>query len=593
MWKKLLCQPASRSGANALVEHTQVMRRTRLLNLYGPSLGERTAVELDALLARFRPRLAVREPGGSGADNDAILISYGDTLLGVEETPLAALREFALRHLGGRASGIHILPFFPYSSDYGFSVKDYLAVRPDLGTWDDVQALDADFRLMFDFVLNHVSAESAWFQGFLQGEAPFRDFFITVDPATDLSMVTRPRTTPLLTQFETALGPRWVWTTFGPDQVDLNYRNPAVLLRMLEVMLSYVERGADLLRMDAVAYLWKEAGTSCVHLPQTHQVVKLFRDVLDEVAPQVEIVTETNVPHRDNVSYFGDGRDEAQMVYQFPLAPLVLDAFARGDAAHLTDWASSLAPPSERTAFFNFLASHDGIGVVPARDLLSEAEINGLARRVLAHGGQVSDKANPDGSVSPYELNTTFFDALSDPNDRVEAWTTKLDRFICSQAIMLALAGVPGIYIHSLFGSANDQAGFARSGWKRDLNHQRLRLASVETALSDAATREAQVFARYARLLEVRRRQPALHPRSGQRILNTAPGIFALARGPREGQVLVTLHNATDSPQVARGDWPVGGPGEWEDVITGECFDGGTTMRLAPYQVLWLQEPRA
>jgi glucosylglycerate phosphorylase len=593
MWKKLLCQPASRSGANALVEHTQVMRRTRLLDLYGPSLGERTAVELDTLLARFRPRLGGREPGGSGADNDAILISYGDTLLGVEETPLAALREFALRHLGGRVSGVHILPFFPYSSDYGFSVKDYLAVRPDLGTWDDVQALDADFRLMFDFVLNHVSAESAWFQGFLKGEAPFRDFFITVDPATDLSMVTRPRTTPLLTQFETALGPRWVWTTFGPDQVDLNYRNPAVLLRMLEVMLSYVERGADLLRMDAVAYLWKEAGTSCVHLPQTHQVVKLFRDVLDELAPQVEIVTETNVPHRDNVSYFGDGRDEAQMVYQFPLAPLVLDAFARGDAEHLTDWASSLAPPSERTAFFNFLASHDGIGVVPARDLLSEAEIDGLARRVLAHGGQVSDKANPDGSVSPYELNTTFFDALSDPNDRVEAWTAKLDRFICSQAIMLALAGVPGIYIHSLFGSANYQAGFARSGWKRDLNHQRLQLASVETALSDAATREAQVFGRYARLLEVRRRQPALHPRSSQRILNTAPGIFALARGPREGQVLVTLHNVTDSPQVARGDWPVGGPGEWEDVITGECFDGGAAVQLAPHQVLWLQEPRA
>jgi sucrose phosphorylase len=241
-------------------------------------------------------------------------------------------------------------------------------------------------------------------------------------------MVTRPRTTPLLTRFETALGPRWVWTTFGPDQVDLNYRNPEVLLRMLEVMLSYVERGAHLLRMDAVAYLWKEVGTSCVHLPQTHQLVKLFRDVLDEVAPTVAIVTETNVPHRDNISYFGDGRDEAQMVYQFPLAPLVLDAFARGDASRLTAWASSLDSPSERTAFFNFLASHDGIGVVPARDLLSESEIAGLARRVLAHGGQVSDKANPDGSVSPYELNATFFDALSDPADGAEPWAPPTTR---------------------------------------------------------------------------------------------------------------------------------------------------------------------
>jgi glucosylglycerate phosphorylase len=568
------------------------MLRDRLLYLYGPELGERAAVELDGLLARFRSRLAGQDPGGrNGAGNDALLITYGDTLLGEEEAPLAALRQFSVRHLKERLSGIHLLPFFPYSSDYGFAVKDYLAVRPDIGTWADVEALHADFQLMFDFVLNHVSAESAWFRGFLRGELPYRDFFITVDPETDLSTVTRPRTTPLLTRFEAALGPRWVWTTFGPDQVDLNYRNPEVLLRMLEVMLTYVERGADLLRMDAVAYLWKEPGTSCVHLPQTHQVVKLFRDVLDEVAPKVQIVTETNVPQRDNVSYFGDGRDEAQMVYQFPLAPLVLDAFVRGDAARLTAWAGSLDPPSEQTAFFNFLASHDGIGVVPARGLLSEAEIAGLAARVLAHGGQVSDKANPDGSVSPYELNTTFFDALSDPNDKSEDWSTKLDRFICSQAIMLALAGVPGIYIHSLFGSPNDQAGFAKSGWKRDLNHQRLSLAEVESALSDEATHQAQVFRRYARLLELRRRQPGFHARSGQQVLEAGPGVFALARGPREGQVLVTLHNVTDSHRVAPGDWPVGGPGKWRDVISGESFDRGSEVRLAPYQVLWLQAP--
>ena len=445
---------------------------------------------------------------------------------------MATLKDFAVRHhLEGRVSGIHLLPFFPYSSDYGFAVKEYLAVRPDLGTWADVEALDRHFQLMFDFVLNHVSAESPWFQGFLQGKEPFRDFFITVDPSTDLSTVTRPRTTPLLTRFETALGPRWVWTTFGPDQVDLNYRNPDVLLRMLEVMLTYVQNGADLLRMDAVAYLWKQAGTSCVHLPQTHQLVKLFREVLDEVAPDVEIVTETNVPHRDNVSYFGDGGDEAQMVYQFPLAPLVLDAFARGDAARLTAWAGKLDLPSERTAFFNFLASHDGIGVVPARDLLSKTEVDTLAARVLAFGGQFSDKANPDGSVSPYELNTTFFDALSDPNDGAEAWSTKLDRFICSQAIMLALAGVPGIYIHSLFGSPNDQAGFARSGWKRDLNHQRLELKEVESALSDP--------------------RPRGRPRSSR----ATPGCWRCAGGSRR-----SIHAPASgclTPATASSHWPV------------------------------------
>lgn len=503
-----------------------------------------------------------------------ILITYGDSLLPDGEAPLVGLHDFARRHLAGAISGIHLLPFFPYSSDYGFAVEDYLAVRPELGSWADVEALGKGFRLMFDFVLNHVSAQSAWFQGFLRGEPPYTDYFICADPATDLSMVTRPRTTPLLTRFETALGPRWVWTTFGPDQVDLDYRNPDVLLRMLEVMLTYVEHGAGLLRMDAVAYLWKELGTPCVHLPQTHQLVKLFRDVLDEVAPAVEIVTETNVPQRDNVAYFGDGRDEAQMVYQFPLAPLVLDAFARGDASRLTAWADGLAPPSERTAFLNFLASHDGIGVVPARGLLSEAEISDLARRVIAHGGEVSDKTNPDGSVSPYELNTTFFDALSDPRDGSEAESTKIDRFMCSQSIMLALAGVPGIYVHSLFGSSNDHAGFAASGWKRDLNHQRLQLTEVEAALSDPATRQAQIFHRYRKMLEVWRRQPAFHVRSPQRVFQTDPGVFAFARGPWQGSTVLALHNLTATPRTATGGW-----------------QERSAIDLAPYGALWIQYP--
>jgi glucosylglycerate phosphorylase len=563
-------------AAPVSVEDTQAVRHDRLLGLYGPAEGEYAAAELDDLLARFRPRLAARKPPAHPSGNQALLITYGDTLLGGRESPLAALREFARRHLKGRLSGIHLLPFFPSSSDYGFAVEDYLAVRDDLGSWADVEALGADFRLMFDFVLNHVSAESEWFQGFLRGEEPFRDYFITVEPETDLSTVTRPRATPLLTRFETALGPRWVWTTFGPDQVDLNYRNPAVLLRMLEVMLTYVERGAGLLRMDAVAYLWKEPGTTCVHLPQTHQLVKLFRDVLDEVAPAVEIVTETNVPQQDNLSYFGDGRDEAQMVYQFPLAPLVLDAFARGDAGPLTAWARGLAPPSKRTSFLNFLASHDGIGVVPARGLLSEAEIESLVRRVLAHGGQVSEKSNPDGSVSTYELNTTFFDALSDPRDGSEAESTKIDRFMCSQSIMLALAGVPGIYMHSLFGSSNHHAGFAASGWKRDLNHQRLELTKVEAALSDPGSREAQVFHRYLRMLEDWRRQPAFHVRSPQRVFESDPGVFAFARGPWQGSIVLALHNLTGTPRTASGEW-----------------QEGSRIDLAPYAALWIQLPAA
>jgi sucrose phosphorylase len=358
---------------------------------------------------------------------------------------------------------------------------------------------------------------------------------------------------------------------------------------MIDVLLTYVERGADLLRMDAVGYLWKEVGTSCIHLPQTHQVVKLFRDVLDAVAPEVAIVTETNVPHADNISYFGDGDDEAQMVYQFPLAPLVLDAFARGDAGHLSAWAADLVTPSEATTFFNFLASHDGIGMVPAKGILSEAEVDGLVRRTLAHGGEVSYKTNPDGSESPYELNVTFFDALSDPDDRAEPWQTKLDRFICSQAIMLALAGVPGIYIHSLFGSHNHHAGYARSGWKRDLNHERLDLANLERRLADRTSEAAQVFARYARLLTARRAQPAFHPNAPQEVLAAGPSVFALRRGPHDGQTILALHNVGGEHKAI--DVSVLGEGasrSHQDLLSGRRIDRDKATELEPYQVLWL-----
>jgi sucrose phosphorylase len=356
---------------------------------------------------------------------------------------------------------------------------------------------------------------------------------------------------------------------------------------MIEVMLTYVERGARLLRMDAVGYLWKEVGTSCIHLPQAHEVVKLFRDVLDAVAPDVAIVSETNVPQADNVSYFGNGYDEAQMVYQFPLAPLVLDALARGDGGYLSGWTAYLSPPSDRTTFFNFLASHDGVGVVPAKGILPEAAVADLVTRVRSQGGEASFKTNPDGSEGVYELNATFFDILSDPDDEAEPWQVKLDRFMCSQAIMLAVVGVPGIYVHSLFGSHNDHEGFARSGWKRDLNHERLELAGLERRLADPCTETAQVFARYARLLEVRRRQPAFHPQALQRVLGLGGAVFALQRGPREGQTLLALHNLSERPQVVEvpdTDGPVG----WVDLLSGGEVAGAGPLELAPYGVLWL-----
>ena len=436
------------------------------LNLISSIYGDKQAApildHLDSLIAHFRPLLA----SGRHAHlthQDAILITYGDMIKKDGQPHLQTLNRFLSENIRGIINTIHILPFYPWSSDDGFSVIDYLAVDPALGDWNDVAGLRQNFRLMFDAVINHISQESDWFHRFLNREEPYVNYFKEVDPATDLSAVFRPRALPLLTPVETADGTKHVWTTFSADQIDLNYESPDLLLEVMRVLLTYVQHGATLIRLDAIGFMWKVPGTRSLHLPQTHAIIQLMRLVLDEVAPDVLLVTETNVPHAENISYFGNGYNEAQMVYNFSLPPLLMHAIHTGNATYLNQWAATLETPSDRTTFFNFCASHDGVGVTPARGILPAAEIEKMAERVEALGGRVSYKTNSDGSQSAYELNISYLNGLGVP-EAEESDGLKAKRFLLSQAIMLALRGVPGIYFHSLFGSENWEAGIEASG---------------------------------------------------------------------------------------------------------------------------------
>ncbi len=572
-----------------------------LIALYGKSIGHAAFDRLRTPVDGYRRRVPpVRASALTG--RDAILITYGDQFRAPGEAPLRTLADFTRRHLGGLISTIHILPFYPYSSDDGFSVVDYRAVDPALGSWDDVRRIGQDFRLMFDAVINHVSAKSGWFRRFLQDDPAYRDWFITVDPGTDLSTVVRPRALPLLTPFETPSGVRHVWTTFSGDQIDLNYANPDVLLEIVDLLLFYVSQGAQLIRLDAIAYLWKEIGTPCIHLPQTHRVIRLFRAVLDEIAPHVSLVTETNVPHADNVSYFGDGYNEAQMVYNFALPPLVLHAFHTADASVLSRWAAHLFRPdgfqkpvgSERTTFFNFLASHDGIGLNPARGTpdVSGTDIDALVEQAQAHGGLVSMKNNRDGTRSPYELNVNYFDALSDPGAG-EPIERQVDRFMAAQAIMLALVGVPGVYVHSLFGSRGWPEGVKQTGRYRTINRQKFDLARLERALADPDSLRSRVFRRYAELLRARAAHPAFDPYGVQRIVEINPAVFAVLRqGPPD---VLCLHNVSAQSQACtiRLDSPVNTA---TDMLTGRALESGSghsfAVILESYEVLWLSLTR-
>ncbi len=555
--------------------------------LYGPQRGDEAARRLLARLHAFRrehPDLRQAPPPRQRlTERDAVLITYGDQFRAPNEPPLRTLHRFLRAHLGESISAVHILPFFPYSSDDGFSVIDYRRVNPDFGSWEDIKTLEHDYRLMFDAVINHISRQSAWFQGFLRSEAPYTGYFIVVAPQTDLSQVVRPRPWPLLTPVETARGVKHVWTTFSTDQIDLNYANPAVLLEIADLLLFYVARGARIIRLDAIAYLWKEIGTPCIHLPQTHAVVKLFRAMLDEVAPGVLLITETNVPHAENISYFGDGHDEAQLVYNFTLPPLTLHALQTGDATRLTAWARTLETPSEATTFFNFLASHDGVGVRPAEGWLSTEEIAALADQTLAHGGRVSTYARPDGSQAPYELNITWYDALNDPARPDEH---DIARFMASQAMMLALAGVPGIYVHSLFGSHNCEACFRDRGQPRALNREKFAYPALEAQLADPQSRASRILAAYRRLLDMRRRHPAFHPQAAQEVLELHPGVFAVRRGEGSDALLALVSVRAEPLTLAVPVEAFPSP-PWRDLFSGETLPE-RTLHLAPYQVLGL-----
>ena len=333
--------------------------------LYGADEADRIVELVSDLVEESNPR-DVNDSSLTQADS--ILITYGDLLRREGTPPLRVLHGFLKEHLKGTVSAVRILPFYPYSSDDGFSVIDYWQVNKELGSWDDISRIGQDFDLMVDAVVNHISSKSKWFQAYLNGDPEYLDFFIEADPDLDYSTVVRPRALPLLTEFETRMGRRHLWTTFSADQIDLNFASPEVLKEWIKLFFFYIQQGARFIRLDAVGYLWKEIGTSCIHLDETHRVVQLLRAVAELANPAAKIVTETNVPHNDNISYFGNGSNEAHMVYQFPLPPLVLHTFIQEDCRALSQWAHSLEDPPGDATFFNFLASHDGVGLMPAVD---------------------------------------------------------------------------------------------------------------------------------------------------------------------------------------------------------------------------------
>ena len=529
-----------------------------------------------------------RTPGNAlWSQGDALVITYGNSLVDGTHKPLDLLNDFLRRYLKGFINGVHVLPFFPFTSDDGFAVTDYNAVNPQLGDWADINRIADEFKLMSDLVLNHVSSQGTWFNAYRQGQAPYDKFFFESDPSLDHSMVVRPRTTPLLQRVETKDGPRHVWCTFSHDQIDLDFRNPEVLLEFLRTIRTHIDNGVQIIRLDAVAFLWKEVGSPSIHLPQTHAIVKLMRLLCDYAVEPIVLLTETNVPKAENLSYFGK-RDEAHVIYNFPLPPLILHALLSGRANHLVAWQRSMPPAPLGCAYLNFTASHDGIGMRPAEGLLSTEDQGAMIDAVKASGGLVSMRALPDGGEAPYEVNCTYFEALGQTMDGMR--DHHFERFLCSQTIVMSLEGIPAFYIHSLLATPNDLEAVERRGMNRAINRHRWDYADLRDKLDNGETIHARVLQGLRARLQVRQKQAAFHPNATQFTVHTGDDrVFGLWRQSLDRQQSIfALHNVSgDELALPAAMLNLIADEDWHDLLTGEDI-GTQDIAFAPYQCRWI-----
>ena len=525
-------------------------------------------------------------------EKDSILICYGDSVLEPDQKPLASLKSFLDTYTKDMIDGVHILPFYPFTTDDGFSVLDYSTVNPSLGEWDDIVAIADNYSLMSDLVINHCSARSLWFDNFKKNRDPGRNFFFTASPEDDLSAVVRPRTNDLLREVETAEGTQHVWCTFSHDQVDLNFKNPEVLKQFVSIIRQYLDNGVRIFRLDAVAFLWKEIGTNCLNLEQTHEVVRLLRSLIEQARPDAIIITETNIPNRENLAYFGNA-NEAHCIYNFSLPPLLVNTLVTGSCDHLKQWMMSMPPARNGTAYFNFIASHDGIGLRPAEGLLDEQEIDSLVSTMQQFGGLISWRNVDNGKRKPYEINISLFDALQGTKDGADE--NGLQRFLCAHAIMLALEGIPGIYIHSLVGTKNDYQRAENSGHNRAINRHQWDYKALQSELNDESSTHHLVYNRLKSLFNIRCNQSAFHPNATQFTLHLGSQLFGFWRQSmdREQSIFCVSNISNQIQPLEMSDLNLIDTEHWFDLISGETFgEKHHIIELAPYQTVWITNLR-
>ncbi len=572
-------------------EEFQNRLRSHIEKIYGKKESKQIVKGILSVFEGLQPAIQEEQIGHSTKgwnESDVYIITYGNSILSDSEKPLRVLYQFLMKYMKGVVSTVHILPFFPFSSDAGFAVIDYKQVNKELGDWQDIKNIAQQFDLMADLVINHISSESKWFQQFINNEKPGCDYFIEVNESDDISQVVRPRTSNLLQTVDTHQGEKHVWCTFSADQVDLDFSNPNVLLEFINILRFYLEQGIRTIRLDAIAFLWKQLGTTCINLPQTHEIVKVFRLIIERYFPRALFITETNIPNIENLKYFGNS-NEAHIIYNFSLPPLLLHAMWEGHSEYLVKWSMSMPPSPLNCTYLNFTASHDGIGLRPVEGILSDADIDSLVAGMQKFGGEVTTRTITDAGERAYEINITWMDAMKGTSVGDDDY--QVERFLCSQIIMLGLEGIPAFYIHSLFAGENDYDKFAKTQRKRSINRGQWDLEEVDSILSDYTSNSCKVFHELRRLIMMRSKQAAFHPNATQYTLHLGESIFGFWRQSiNRDQSIFAIHNVTNTEQeLSLSNINLICTDTWVDLIAWDTLNvSGDTITLKPYQCLWI-----
>ncbi len=569
-----------------LTQKDQKKIRLKLDNIYKAFLSKKDIDyfedEIIHIIKRFNKKNFKKKKVIS--EKTSLIICYGDSVYSNKKSSIKVFQNFFQKKLKKYFNTIHFLPFYPSSSDSGFAVKDHYKIENKLGNWTDIKKIAKSDNVMADVVINHSSARGLWFRNFLKNKKPGKDYFLSVDSKFDSSKVIRPRDHRLLKRINIFNKKEYLWRTFSEDQLDLNFKNPSVLLRFIKIMINLVNHGVTVFRLDAIAYLWKESGTKCINLKQTHEIIKLLRIICNNLNVGTIIVTETNLPEKENLSYFGKN-DEAQWIYNFTLPPLLIHAFLFENSSYLNQWSRKLPITKNGNSYLNFISSHDGIGIRPTEGIFNKKILNNFLKRLKKNGSKFSYRKVKNKSKKVYEANITVFDALK-KSDNDPKGKFFLERYISAHSIMISFEGIPAVYFNSLFGKSNDEAKYIITGNNRDVNRYKWNYNNISKKLDNKNSKQSIFYQKISNLLSVKRKQKAFHPNASRHNINLGSKIFSFKRTSiKKDQTIICITNLSSKFQKTNLNKIYH---NWNNLIGSKIEIKNKLLILKPFETIWL-----